>query len=63
MKNKFKEIDFTISAEEYEGMEKARRELSFRRGEEVNIDDFIDKLVRQGIKKIKKEIITKNIAA
>lgn len=63
MKNKTIEVDFTISAEEYERMEKARRELSFRRGEEVNIDDFIDELVRQGIKKIKKEIITKNIAA
>ena len=63
MKNKSVEIEFTMSGGEYERMEKARREFSFRRGEEVNIDDFIDKLVRQGIKKIKKEIITKNIAA
>ena len=64
MKNKLKEIDFTISAEEHERMEKARRELSFRRGKEVILDDFIAKLALSGIKKVKKEIAkAKNIAA
>ena len=64
MKNKSVEIEFTMSGGEYERMEKARRELSFSRGKEVSLDDFIGELASRGIKKIKKEIAgSKNIAA
>ena len=62
MKNKLVEVGFTMSEEEYKRMEQAMRELSFRRGKEVILDDFIGKLVAKGINKIKKEIATKNIA-
>ena len=65
MKNKSVEVEFTMSAEEYERMEKVRRKLSFRRGKEVILDDFIGELALSGIKKVKKEIAKakKNIAA
>ena len=64
MKNKFVEVEFTISAEEYKRMEQAIRELSFLRGKEVSLDDFIGELALSGIKKVKKEIVkAKNIAA
>ena len=64
MKNKSVEVEFTMSAEEYKGIEQTIKELSFRRGKEIILDDFIAELALSGIKKVKKEIAkAKNIAA